>query len=68
MEQDELDRALDLLEWSLGMSARHLMDPYAALPPSASFGGHQRETWKGAKSMTHRRWQSNLPCGAMLYF
>ncbi len=46
MEQDELDRALDLLEWSLGMSARYLMDPYPTLSTSAGFGAHQHETWE----------------------
>ena len=49
MEQHKLDRAFDLLEWSLGMSARYLMDPYCALAPSAGCGDDQRETWKELK-------------------
>jgi hypothetical protein len=67
VEQDELDRAFDLFEWSLGMSPRHLMDPYSALPPSTGFGDHQQEYMGGVKGMTHRRWQNNHPCGAMRY-
>jgi hypothetical protein len=47
MEQNELDRALDLLEWSLGMSARYLMDPYSALAASTGFRVYQHETWEG---------------------
>ena len=47
MEQDELDRALDLFERRLGMSARYLMDQYSALPPSTGFGDYQHETREG---------------------
>lgn len=41
VEQDELDRALDFLERSLGMSARYLMDPYSALSTSTGFGSYR---------------------------
>jgi hypothetical protein len=46
VEQDELDRALDLLEGCLGMSARYLMDPNSTLPPSTGFEDYQYETWE----------------------
>ena len=49
MEQNELDSALDLLEWSLGMPARHLMDPYSTLAASTGFRVYQHETWAGLK-------------------
>jgi hypothetical protein len=41
VEQDELNRALDFLERSLGMSARYLMDPYSALSTSTGFRSYQ---------------------------